>query len=318
MRHNNRNNNSNNNSEDEQYYKIKFGSYSFLASIERESTATVQIRIGGVQRKCIRISIHESGYANVIGFEHNSACCLKPLQLDKGKGSRALLGAAIMFLAEKYPHANALDLMDTSSFECKTLKVNLAAHNMLLYGQTWYERVLGAQYLLPKGSSQITVPIMRKAGEFRLTGKSFTDFYARLEVAVAHAKSKKWTQDNKARIEKVFTKAATLRDFASSIQRLRTQDSCLFFSGYLRFLFTYAGNNISTDDWVIPNVKKCARNILKTWGMEYSSRVTKKTKNIDRFMNYPRGEADDGDGNKEEIGNCLGNYADPVFRKWHL
>lgn len=246
-----------------EYYKLTASSleyntkYTFFCRVTKNSKRTnSEVIIGGdIERgldgRCIRLVVHHGKqYAHLINVKHDARCCLDERPLAKGA---LLLHAMVNFIATKYPDVKIMEFQDESYFDCnKGVKprISLAQHNMLVYGRTWYERVLcdsidsTSTALQPHSDYRDNVAITRSAFLQPLRKDK--------EVSWTHLKRQlarytrigddmeEWLTKHKAALKDAYVAANTIRDFARLVHEL-SRETCVFFGTFVDGLYTYAG-----------------------------------------------------------------------------
>lgn len=96
--------------------------------------------------KCLLINIcpSEDGFIGcIVQFAYDKFCSLSP-GLDNSEG-RFMIQPTLEFCREIFG-VTKFNFIDSSSFICNPSgqKISMGDHNILVYGETWYERIFGA------------------------------------------------------------------------------------------------------------------------------------------------------------------------------
>lgn len=285
---------------DPKYYHITFGNFKFEAEVSHESEDVVHVQIGGKNRKCIRINVADATVGEIIKVEHDYRCCLAPAQLGHGDGTRAMVGAAIVLISRMFPRLKLIRFMDSSAFDCSRTapngkeiiagSVDLAPHQLLIYGRTWYERILTPDFVVPEKGSRPKIARVRDVGQYSIKNRPFKDLWKFIARTSTCDHSEAWLLDNKAKLEALWHKCDTLSELATGLQKMRDEESCLFWVGFIKRLYMFAGKDYSdawSSSWVIKNPHACAEHILYSWNEQYKIKQV-DLRHANAFVNFNR------------------------------
>lgn len=150
-------------------YITKSPDHIFLVSIESIPKSLVKVRVVPVPRKdsnfyltfatsCIDIlidgNVREGGAGGASGSKdksitqvaslgHGKNCSVTELLPNK-QGTKQMFLLTLALCVEKIG-VERIQLIDASNFMCGDMIVDLYIHNLLVYGETWYERKYGAK-----------------------------------------------------------------------------------------------------------------------------------------------------------------------------
>jgi hypothetical protein len=166
-------------------------------------------------------------------------------KLQKGKGTRALLTAALLFTIHMFPKCKYIILTDESSFQCSSAAsekgvVGLAEHNILVYANTWYQRLIPGLSLSTKRSPEISIYKYRSA-LLKLTSpkyKSSLTFEDLWKAAIRKGCGSKaaslWLHETHNpdlynTLQSLFDNSSSLQAFFLQIHQTNKQLACRFF-----------------------------------------------------------------------------------------
>lgn len=129
-----------------QFYKVTYNQRSFVASYVQIEDTIFRVRFGGIkQRDCLTIHIYPNEkYCCLVDAFHHKDCSIDN-ELPKKDGTVDMILAAVQLCKHLHPSLQYMTLQDESVIKCKNGKqLPLPDVYMLLYGQTWYQKHLGA------------------------------------------------------------------------------------------------------------------------------------------------------------------------------
>lgn len=319
----------------DQYYHLTFGRFKFEAEVSYDDEYNIlEILIGGSRRKCVRIIVNEAKTeADILTVEFDSRCCVLPRELSRKDGTVAMMGAAAMFLTDKFPHLQVVRYTDSSYFDCSyngahAGKVKLAGHHMLLYGMTWYERVFSSDFVKPSDSSAEKVRRIRRVGKANLAGRPFAELRSFLRRHGPESMdAEEWLKHNMRNLELAYEGSATLAEFAQKVQHMRDDGSCTFFLGYMPRLYQFAGKDYSDSmftSWVTTDPKGCAERVRSSWGMTYTCTEASSSDSMRSLNTVKESFANASKmirARRPEIARptgSIGSASDPEFVKFNL
>lgn len=118
----------------------------FYASVRARGRDARQVLVGGVKRGCVTIDVNLARRPpeGVLNVSYDQRCNAAGT-LPRGVGTIALLRAALAFAFRQFPELAAVFFKDHAYVVCTPgRRYAIAPQNLALYGQTWYERAIGA------------------------------------------------------------------------------------------------------------------------------------------------------------------------------
>lgn len=85
----------------------------------------------------------EKNITRVASLDHGKNCSVTELLPNK-QGTKQMFLSTLALCVEKIG-VERIQLIDASNFMCGDMVVDLSIHNLLVYGETWYERKYGAK-----------------------------------------------------------------------------------------------------------------------------------------------------------------------------
>lgn len=312
-------------------FQIHMGEYAFVAEVTNDKRNRSIIEIGGVDKKCITMEVVDGHTANVIGLVYNERCCMSDAGLPASKGTISLVHAGIFFLADQFPNIQTVHYDESSYFKCRYTQpsgriaahnIHLAAHNMLVYGSTWYERIVGSQFAKPKLAAQHKVARARQVSQFDISGKSFAALQAYVDArnTSRNSPSDLWMIAHQKKIDMMFTKAKTLGEFARMVQSM--DQGCHFFHLYMNAMFDFAHSSVHDvvgTAWVFQDLHACAASLRGLY-KKFSIRQVSIDDALlaEAFANMAKNTRGPRRAVKISENGYIGDWDAPGFRKYNL
>lgn len=201
------------------------------------SMPNVTISVGGIRSFCVIIAIKSESVAYIDRVEFDEFCSATGI-LQENKGIETLLKCAMWFVFQRYPSIRRFTLEDDSHIYCvkksKQHKLSLSYDYILKYGQTWYEKKLGAT--LP----DIVVSDYKKSQD--ILDKEITPF----EIISKDMTKLKAYED-------IYRKAKTPREFITSLRTsMGSHTYCMEVGKWLTQYMELLNVQIFKRDWFIP------------------------------------------------------------------
>lgn len=183
---------------------------------------------------------------------------------------------------------------------------------MLVYGSTWYERIVGAQFAKPKLASQHKVARARHVHEFDISGKSFAALQAYVSAhdPSRNSPSERWMIAHRKHVELLFANSKTLGEFARKVQKM--DHGCHFFA-------QSSVHDVVGTAWVFENLHECATSLRGKYKKANIQQVPLDDASLaEAFSNLAKDKRGARRGIQKSENGYIGDWDAPGFRKHNL
>jgi hypothetical protein len=232
------------------HYRIHYEEHDFVATVERASPAHQASSESEVTVKSLRTNLfctlEVSGKTIKLRDLLSSSRSRSYARLVRGAGAlRVLVTACLLFTIHMFPKCKSIILSDESSFECSSAAsekgiVGLAEHNLLVYGSSWYQRIIPGLSLSTKRNPDISMYKYRAALS-KLTShefKSSLTFEQLWEAALKRGSGSKearhWLHEKHnpelfESLRTIYNSCSSLQTFFLQVQKTDRKRACRFF-----------------------------------------------------------------------------------------
>lgn len=190
-----------------EYYKLTINNRQFSASVNKLDEHWIEILVGGAKIKCVTIHVYiDDNTASLASIHHDDLCVLDGT-LPTKVGTHDLLTAALQLCIYLYPAIPCISLQDESTIKCGDGQhLPLPEVYMMLYGETWYQKMFNAQ---PKHDKKTMHHIQQ-----RLLSKPDVSF----EVLWSRYFSKGYPNNKRKTIHDLYISSTSWCEFFRSIR----------------------------------------------------------------------------------------------------
>lgn len=231
-----------------QYFQITINNTFFNASLSENDDNWYEILVGGSRVKCVIIHVYpKDKYCSLISMYHDKECNLSN-DLPNKIGTRDMIFAGIHLSKFAFPSLEYMSLQDESTIKCGgNIQLPLGDVQMLLYGQTWYQRHCGADPVDKTSVERVQKILKHKP---HIPWDRLWDNY------LSHG----FKSNVKKNIQNKYESSQTWHEFFQSIQ----DDNCNTWSKWIGFfmkMITRGYNPINGSMWTI-DMKKLQKNTV--------------------------------------------------------
>lgn len=233
----------------------------FLVSIEKDDVHDkYSVKIKPVERSvedpllldddtCLVISIFSVGgklKGEIDMLIFNRHCSLWN-DLHRGDGTKSMLMSTMSICRELF-QVTDFDLVDVSEFNCEISKldVNLSFHNLLVHGESWYERKFGAS---PVNDNDF---LKWEESKVTLRGLVTRDILMGINRKTNFLLRKSEHKENRLRFSRIMNQSLGVKTWNEMFSEINAHpEGCLFFSPRMMYLLGMSFNIPDIDTWVI-------------------------------------------------------------------
>jgi hypothetical protein len=187
------------------------------------------------------LTIHiEDNIAHIDGMGWHAYCNTSGNLVRSNPGTLDMIKACITFVFKRFPSIKHVTLIDNSKIKCTNkVDLDLGPHYISKYGQTWYERHLGARLEDQNTQNKYNSFINKLKGPKPFDFKHFKQTYLiKSRVRNLHDV-----------LEPLYDSSETLQSF---LQQCNKEFECMIFEGWLSyFVSAFSGIRFWDTYWTI-------------------------------------------------------------------
>lgn len=201
--------------------------------------------------------------AKLITTHYNEKCSVNE-KLERGEGTRHMIGTAMYLVSKMCPHVMGFEINDASTRLCdNNALITLSYFSITNYGKTWYEKHFDAFIEDEKKANKYKETVAQLLSMRLPEWGTFTALFLRNTPT-----------DIRNKLEALHKKSTTYKDLFTHIHKLGINNACIYLQPWIDnvMLSTDLRNLVLFTQWVIP-IKAVKRVPLLNYTTEFSGLV---------------------------------------------